>query len=91
MAEATQITFKHREIVEMLIKNQNIHEGIWGLFVRFGLGASNIGPSDDQLQPAAIIPVLEIGLQKFEKESNIAVDAAKVNPRTEIQTAVVRH
>jgi hypothetical protein len=30
--------------------------------------------------PAAVIPVLEIGLQKFEKETNISVDAAKVNP-----------
>jgi hypothetical protein len=33
---------------------------------------------------AAIIPVLEIGLQKFEKESNIAVDAAKVNPQLQL-------
>ena len=28
--------------------------------------------------PAAIVPLLEIGLQKFEQESNIAVDAAKL-------------
>lgn len=81
MPETTQFVFKHKELVEILVKNQNIHEGIWGLFVRFGLGASNVGPTDDQLQPAAIIPVLEIGLQKFEKESNISVDAAKVNPK----------
>jgi hypothetical protein len=81
MPEATQITFKHKELVELLIKNQGLHEGLWGLFVRFGLGASNIGASDDQLQPAAIIPVLEIGLQKFEKETNISLDAAKVNPK----------
>jgi hypothetical protein len=29
--------------------------------------------------PAAIIPVLEIGLQKFEKENNLSIDAASVN------------
>lgn len=81
MPEATQIVFKHRELVELLIKSQGIHEGIWGLFVRFGLGASNVGASEAELQPAAIIPVLEIGLQKFEKESNISADAAKVNPK----------
>jgi len=81
MAEATQITFKHAEIVELMLKKQGIHEGIWGIFIKFGMGASNVGPTEAELMPAAIIPVLEIGLQKFEKESNLAVDAARVNPR----------
>ncbi len=81
MAESTQIAFKHTEIVELLLKKQDIHEGIWGLFIKFGLGASNVGPTDSDLNPAAIIAILEIGLQKFEKETNISVDASKVNPR----------
>jgi hypothetical protein len=81
MAEVTQISFKHSEIVELLIKKQGIHEGIWGMFVKFGLTASNIGPTETDVTPAAIVGVLEIGLQKFEKETNIALDAAKVNPR----------
>ena len=81
MAEATQISFKHIEIVELMLKKQGIHEGIWGLFIRFGMGASNVGPSEAELMPAAIIPVLEIGLQKFEKVTNLSVDAAQVNPR----------
>lgn len=80
MPEATQIAFKHAEIVELLIKKQGIHEGIWGLFVRFGLNASNIGPNETELMPAAILGVIEIGLQKFDKESNLALDAAKINP-----------
>ena len=80
MAEATQITFKYTELVELMLKKQEIHEGIWGLFVNFGLSASNIGPSEANLSPAAIVGVLGIGLQKFDKESNLAVDAAKVNP-----------
>ena len=88
MPEATQIVFKHRELVEILIKSQGIHDGIWGLFLRFGLGASNVGASEAELQPAAIIPVLEIGLQKFEKETNISVDAAKVNPKQESNLAL---
>ena len=83
MPEATQIVFKHKELAELLVKAQGIHTGIWGLFIRFGIGASNIGPSDAELQPAAIVPVLEIGLQKFEKETNLSVDAAKVNPEKE--------
>lgn len=83
MAEATQITFKHTELVELMLKKQGIHEGIWGLFVNFGFSASNIGPSDTDLSPAAIVGILGIGLQKFDKVSNIAVDAAKVNPRVD--------
>lgn len=81
MPEATQIVFKHAEIVEMLIKKQEIHEGIWGLFIKFGLNASNVGATETEVMPAAILGVLEIGLQKFDKESNIALDAAKVNPK----------
>jgi len=83
MPEATQIVFKHKELVEILVKAQNIHDGIWGLFIRFGIGASNVGASEADLNPAAIVPVLEIGLQKFEKETNLSVDAAKVNPLKE--------
>lgn len=80
MPEPGNIIFSYKEIVETLIKSQGIHEGIWGLFVRFGIKAANIGESEDLLRPAAIIPILELGLQRMEKESNLAVDAAKVNP-----------
>jgi len=81
MAEPTQITFKYSELVELMLKKQGIHEGIWGLFVNFGLAASNIGPSEENLSPAAIVGVVGIGLQKFDKESNLTLDAAKVNPK----------
>lgn len=82
MPETSQIVFSHREIVELMLKQQGIHEGIWGLFIKFALNASNVGPSQNELIPAAIVGVIEMGLQKFEQESNIALDAAKVNPRT---------
>jgi hypothetical protein len=88
MPEATQIVFKHKELAEILVKSQGIHDGIWGLFVRFGIGAMNVGASDADLQPAAIVPVLEIGLQKFEKETNLSVDAAKVNPPKESKIVI---
>ena len=81
MAESTQIVFKHKEVVEALLKHHGLHEGIWGLYIRFGLQAVNIGITENDLMPAAVVPLMEIGLQKFEKENNIAVDAAKVNPK----------
>jgi hypothetical protein len=81
MPETSQYTFSFKEIVTALVKAQDIHEGIWGLFVNFGLNASNLGPTDNELRPAAMIPILALGLQKFDKETNLSVDAAKVNPK----------
>ena len=81
MPETPQIVFSYQEVVEALLKKQGIHDGIWGLFFRFGLGAANIGPTESQVNPAAIVSILEIGLQKFEKESNISFNAATLNPQ----------
>jgi len=90
MPEAGQFIFTYKELVELLVKSQGLHDGIWGLFVRFGLSAANIGENDAALRPAAVIPVLEIGLQKMEKESNIAVDAAKVNPKPQTPASALK-
>ena len=84
MPEPTNVVFSFHEVVTALVKAADIHDGIWGLFVRFGLGASNVGESETALRPAAIVPIVEIGLQKFDKESSIAVDASKVNPQLQI-------
>jgi hypothetical protein len=81
MPETSQIVFSHKELVELMLKQQGIHEGIWGIFVKFSLGASNVGPTQSDLLPAAIVAINEIGLQKFEQETNISVDAAKINPK----------
>lgn len=86
MAEATQIVFTHREVVEALLKKQGIHEGIWGIYIKFGIKGANVGLADADLMPAAIVPVLEIGLQKFDKENNLALDAAQVNPASSRHT-----
>jgi hypothetical protein len=51
--------------------------------VRCGLGATNMGPTDDQSYPSALIPVVEIGVQRTGKLHNLTVDAAQVNPALE--------
>ncbi len=81
MAEASQITFSPKEIVEALVKKQNIHEGIWGLYVKFGIQAANVAFGAADLLPAAVIPVMEIGIQKFDEVNNLSVDASAVNPK----------
>ncbi|MFZ0501923.1 MAG: hypothetical protein WAM52_22580 [Steroidobacteraceae bacterium] len=81
MPESTAIMFTHKELAELLVKSQKIHEGIWGITVQFGLGATNAGPNEKELLPAAIVPVVNIGIKKFDSENNLTVDAAKVNPK----------
>jgi hypothetical protein len=81
MSESTQYGFSYKEVAEALIKKQGLHEGMWGLAVKFGIQATNFGPNENDVKPTAIIPVLEIGLQRYDKESNLTVDAGKVNPK----------
>lgn len=80
MAEAKLINYSFKELSTLMVKDQGIHEGLWGLYVRFGISAANAGQSDNDLKPTAMIPVLEMGLQKFDEVNNLSVDAAVVNP-----------
>jgi hypothetical protein len=80
MPQSNQIIFTHKELATILIQKQGIHEGWWGIFIRFGLRGANVGESPSDFLPAAIVPVREIGLQKFDKETNLSVNAAEVNP-----------
>lgn len=81
MAEPSQIIFTYKEVAEALVKQQGLHDGIWGLFFKFGIQGANMGPNDTDLKPTVVVPILEVGLQKFDKENNLSVDAAKVNPQ----------
>jgi hypothetical protein len=81
MAEAKQFTFTFPEIAELLVKHAGVKEGDWGIFVKFGLAGSNIGDNENNLKPAAILPILELGIQRFEKPNNLTVDAAAVSKK----------
>lgn len=89
MENSERIMFSYQDVVECLIKKQGIHEGLWGISVSFGFGAiiANSIDAPEKYLPAAIVPVQEIGIQKVEIESNMTVDAAKVNPRPAKKTA----
>jgi hypothetical protein len=78
MPEPTLIKFSYQELAKLMVKEQGIKEGLWGVYVKFGLAGANTGPSDETQYPTAIVPLLELGLQKFDKPSSLAVDAAKV-------------
>jgi hypothetical protein len=82
MAEVKSYLFDYKEVAEALIKKEDIHEGLWGIYMEFGLGAANIpaDPSGQMFLPAAIVPVVKIGIQRFDQPSSLTVDAAEVNP-----------
>ena len=80
MAEAKQIIFRHTELAEMMVKQQDIHEGLWSIYLKFGIQGANLGPTPEDILPAAIVPVLEIGIQRVNKANRLTVDAAIVNP-----------
>jgi hypothetical protein len=83
MAEATQYIFSHKELVEILIRHQGLHEGFWTAAFQLGMGNTQVpspaGGSDTL--PAVIVTIFGVGLQKADKEGPSTVDAAKVNPK----------
>jgi hypothetical protein len=86
MPESKQIIYSFKELAALMVKDQNLHEGYWGIYARFGIGAANAGASDTDLKPTALVPIVELGLQKFEELNNLSVDAADVNPQSKSLT-----
>ena len=80
MPKSSLILFSFQELATLMIKQQNIHEGIWGIYVKFAIGAVNAPDATGTFFPTALVPVKELGLQKFDASNNLTVDAAKVNP-----------
>jgi hypothetical protein len=76
-----RFSYSFVEIAELLVKKADLHEGHWGLYVEFGLNATNIvTEAPKTMLPAAIIPIVKMGLQRFPEPNLLSVDAAKVNP-----------
>ncbi len=82
MSQIDRYTFELKEMAEILLRHNNIHEGHWGIYVEFGLGAANIGvsPDGERVLPAAIIPIQKLGIQRFDQPNPLTVDAAVINP-----------
>ncbi len=80
MSGPNQIMFKVKQLAEILIKAQDLHEGHWGISVTFGLSAGNVGNATGDMFPSALIPITELGIQRFDEPNAMTVDAAIVNP-----------
>ena len=82
MPETTQIKFPFKELTAILIKAQDIHEGYWSVYAKFGINAINLSVNGAPAVPSAIVPLLEIGLTRESdtEAGELAVNAAEVNP-----------
>jgi hypothetical protein len=94
VSEVRREAISFKRLAEVIIKERGIHEGLWGIYARFGFVASIINVeqapealaelSSDvppaKLAPGVVVPLLEIGIQPFQKPNDFTVDAAEVNP-----------
>jgi hypothetical protein len=71
--------FSHKELAAVLVKETEIKEGFWGIAIEYGFAAANVKGPSDEITPASIVSVLKIGLQRFEEENDLSVDASKIN------------
>ncbi len=78
---------EHKELVALLLQKHDIHNGIWGVYIEFKFVGLNMGPPGEVL-PAAVTAISRIGIQRFQEESNIAFDAAILNPEKSARKAV---
>lgn len=76
------IIIEHKDLVSLLIKENNIHEGNWILMAMIGFAPINIGqnPTGEDASPAGAVVFQKVGIQQVDAPMPNSVDAAKVNP-----------
>jgi hypothetical protein len=80
MAEVEVLKFTFREVATALVKQANLHEGLWTVAFEFGLGALNLQAEDQPTLPAALVPLRSVALKRSESLNDLTVNAAEVNP-----------
>lgn len=94
MAEVNQYTVSLRELIVMILKANDIHEGQWALSIGFQIGIGTFGQTPETTYPGAAVSVSNIGIQRHPPGAPttgpgvIVVDAAQVNPRPAKRRAV---
>jgi len=85
MPEVNQIAFTHKELTELMLRDQGIRSGHWMILTRFGQTAANIGslPNEGLVGigeggPAVISVLVAVGIQKADGPGPLTVDASKI-------------
>jgi hypothetical protein len=82
MPEINELTWSHKELIGLLVRAANIHEGTWMIEFKFAFAPMNSGPSDDQIVPGLLIGLTTVGIRRAlpGAPAALVVDAAEVNP-----------
>lgn len=83
---ASQYTYSHKEIVQVMLQDSGIHEGHWTLSIGFRLGAGAFGMTPEEVAPSGFISIDTIGIQRTEAPAGqplppLTFDAAELNPK----------
>lgn len=78
-----QVNFSWQDVTTALVKQADLHEGLWKVGFSFGLHAMNVNLNQQHL-PAAMAFIEKVVLTRVEKLDPLVVDAAVVNPRSRL-------
>ena len=83
MAEITQINYTNKELLLLMLKDQEIHEGNWILGATYSFTAMNIGqlPDGTDASPASVAAINSIHIERVPEPLPFSVNAAEVNPK----------
>ena len=79
-----------KEVAELLVKQYDLHEGLYDLLLEYQFAFGNFGPTPTQITPGAMIGLAKLGLTRVEKLGPLTVDAAQINPATKVRARTVR-
>lgn len=73
-------TYELRQITELLVKQNGLHEGVYDLAVEFNIGVGPVTVGSSAAIPGVALGVKRIGLIQTTIHGESTVDAAEVNP-----------
>ena len=80
-AKTTKFTLY--QLTVALVKEADLHEGLWQLQVVFGQSAANLS-INGATTPTAVVQVMGVQLGRVDKVDILTVNAAEVNPGSRI-------
>src|SRR3990172_1051156 len=78
MPETTQISYSHKELTELILRDRGITAGHWAIYITFRPVGANAGPEEGDLKPVAMTFVESIGVIRVPEPNPLSVDASKL-------------
>lgn len=72
---------KHSDLLALLIRHFDLHEGLFVLSVDFQVAVGAIGPTPDDMLPGMMVGVAGIGVEAVDLPGPNTLDASECNPR----------